>query len=112
YGKAVAHILSTQIELIQEDLQIIPFTAKIIRVNGMDVYFDAGSRSRVNIGDMLMTFKLDADPLTGDNSQYLGFAEKPIASLSVDQVQPQFSVGKLEIKNTKLMPGDLIRFGR
>ncbi|MDH5256593.1 MAG: flagellar assembly protein T N-terminal domain-containing protein, partial [Gammaproteobacteria bacterium] len=112
YGKAVSHILATQVELIQDDLKTVPFTAKIIKINGKDVYFDAGERSRVNIGDMLMTFKLDADPLIGGNSQYLGMIEQPIASLSVEEVQAQFSVGKLEIKNTKLSPGDLIRFGR
>ena len=112
YGKAMSHILNTQIELIQDDLKGIPFTAKIIKINGKEVYFDAGMKSRVNIGDTLMTFQLDPDPLSGNNSQFLGFAEKPVASLSVEQVLPQFSVGKLEIKNTKLLPGDLIRFGR
>ncbi len=111
YGKALSHILNTQIELIQTDLKDIPFTAKIIKIKGKEVYFDAGARSRVNIGDMLMTFQLNPDALTAENSQFLGFAETPIASLSVEQVSPQFSIGKLEIKNTKLSPGDLIRFG-
>lgn len=112
YGKALERIFSTQIELIQDDLQSVPFTAKIIRVNGKNVLFDAGVQSRIRTGDMLMTFKLEADPLIDGNQQYLGFVENPIASLSVESVQPQFSMGKLEIKNSKLMPGDLIRFGR
>ena len=112
YGKAISRILSTQIEMIQDDLKIVPFTAKIIRVKGKEILFDAGSRSRVSVGDMLMSFKLEADPLTDSNETYLGFVEKPVASISVEQVQSQFSVGKVEIKNAKLMPGDLIRFGR
>ena len=112
FGKAVSHIIDTQIEMIQDDLRAIPFTAKIIRINGKKVYFDAGARSRVNVGDMLTTFKLEADPLVDSNAQYLGFVETPVATLSVEQVQPQFSIGMLEIKNSKLMPGDLVRFGR
>ena len=111
FGKSLSHILSTQIELIQGDLKDVPFTAKIIKINGKEIYFDAGAKSRVNIGDMLMTFQLNPDPLTAENNQFLGFAETPIASLSIEQVSQQFSVGKLEIKNTKLSPGDLIRFG-
>jgi len=111
FGKSLTHILDTQVELIQEDLKNIPFTAKIVRIEGKNIYFDAGSKSRVSVGDMLMTFKLNHEPLIDTNEQFLGFAETPVASISVEQVSPQFSIGKLEIKNTKLKLGDLIRFG-
>jgi len=112
YGIALNRILNTQIEMIQEDLKSVPFTAKIIRVSGKTVLFDAGSQSRIRTGDMLMSFRLEPEPILHLNANYLGYVEYPVASLSVDQVQSQFSSGLLEIKNTKLMPGDLIRFGR
>jgi len=112
YASALSRILNAQVDLIQEDLKNIPFTAKIIKITGKEIYFDAGTRSRVNIGDTLMTFKLSHEELRNDSEQFLGFSEQPIASLSVEQVSPEFSVGKLEIKNTRLIPGDLVRFGR
>jgi len=112
FGNVVDKVINSQVEFIQEDLKQIPFSARILRVNGQKIFFDAGTASLINIGDMLMTFRLETDPLNSNNGRYLGFLETPVASLSVEQVQPQFAVGKVEIKNAKLSVGDLIRFGR
>lgn len=112
FGNVVNKVINAQVEFIQEDLKQIPFSARILRVNGQKIFFDAGAASLINIGDMLMTFRLETDPLNSDNGKYLGFLETPVASLSVEQVQPQFAIGKVEIKNAKLSVGDLIRFGR
>jgi hypothetical protein len=112
FGNVIDQVLNSQIEFIQNDLKQIPFSAKIIRVAGQKVFFDAGTSSLINTGDMLMTFRLEADALTNANGEYFGYMETPVASLSVEQVQPQFAIGKVEIKNSKLSVGDLIRFGR
>lgn len=112
FGKVVDKILNTQVEFIQEDLKQIPFSARILRINGQKIFFDAGTSSLVNIGDMLMTFRIEEDPISNRNGGFYGYLETPVASLSVEQVQPQFAIGKVEIKNAKLNVGDLIRFGR
>jgi len=112
YGKVVDRIIDSQVAFVQEDLKAIPFSARILKITGQKIVFDAGTSSLVNIGDTLMTFRLDADALTNTNESYFGHIETPVASLSVEQVQPQFAVGKVEIKNAKLVVGDLIRFGR
>jgi len=112
FGNVVDKVINAQVEFIQEDLKQIPFSARILRVDGQQIFFDAGTASLVNVGDMLMTFRLEIDPLNSNTGKYLGFLETPVASLSVKQVQPQFAVGKVEIKNAKLNVGDLIRFGR
>ncbi len=111
FGKVVDRILTSQVEFIQTDLRKIPFSAKIIKIAGQILYFDAGSASLINTGDTLMSFRLDIDPIINASERYLGHTETPVASVSVQQVQPQFSIGKVEIKNAKLSPGDLIRFG-
>ena len=112
YGKVLDKVLTSQAELISEDIKQIPFAAKILKIDGTKVFFNAGASSLVNIGDTLMTYRLDPDPLTDLNDQFLGNLETPVATLSVEQVQPQFAVGKMEIKNAKLLPGDIVRFGR
>lgn len=111
FGKALDRILNSQAELVQDDLQKIPFSARIIKIAGQQIYFDAGATSLVNTGDTLMTFRLDDDALLNENGQYFGYTETPVASVSVQQVQPQFSIAKVEIKNAELSTGDLIRFG-
>lgn len=112
YGRALNHIIDSQIELVTADINQIPFSAKIIKVDGTQIYFDAGASSLIHSGDMLMTYKLEPEALRAMNDKFLGHMETPVASLAVQQVQPQFSIGKLEIKNPDLTPGDIVRFGR
>ncbi len=112
YGNVLNRVLDSQIGLIAADLLHIPFSATVIQVKGQQVYFDAGSSSLINSGDVLTAYRLEPDALLSNNKRYLGIIETPVASLSVQQVQPQFSIGKLEIDNSKLMPGDVVRFGQ
>jgi len=110
-GKSFHKILQSQVAIIREDLRDIPFSAKVIKISDKKVYFNAGRNSLVNVGDVLMTYRLEADPLSLGNVT-LGRVETPVASMAVEQVQAQFSIGKLEIDNAELSPGDIIRFGQ
>jgi len=111
-GKVLNRIMTSQIELLQDDLKQIPFSAKILKVDGKNIYFNAGASSLINVGDVLMTYKLEANPMANANKQYIGYLETPAVTLTVEHIQPLFSKGKLEIKNSKLMAGDIVRFGR
>ena len=112
FGKVLNRVITSQVEILQDDLSQIPFSAKILKIEGVDVYFNAGASSLINIGDVLMTYRLEADPMNSTNNKYIGYAETPAAALTVENIQPLFSKGKLEIKNSQLMVGDIIRFGR
>ena len=112
YGQAIQQILQRASSALFADLNQLPFTAHVIRSDAKKVYFDAGSTSSVRVGDMLLTYKVGdeqiADPANG---RFLGFAEQPIATLVVKNVQPQFSVGELETDHVQIKPGDIVRFG-
>ena len=112
FGAELSRIIDSQIELLAADINPIPFSAKVVKVSGSQIYFDAGASSRVNSGDILMAYKLEPEALASLNDSFLGFVETPLATLAVQQVQPQFAIGKLEIKNPDLKPGDIVRFGR
>lgn len=113
FGKTMDTILERNVEVVRDNLQRIPFTARIVEINGNEIVFNAGTSSLVGVGDVLMTYRLSADPLRyGDQNFYLGRRETPIATMAVEQVQPLFAVGKLEIDKAQLFPGDIIRFGR
>jgi len=79
-------MLERQRELVHGDLAPLPFTARVVAVEGDTVTFDAGSTAA-------------------------GYRETPVAALTVRQVQPQFALGELESPQVHLHPGDLIRFG-
>jgi len=111
FGKALNRVLDRQAEMVSADLLDLPFSARIIKIEGKEILFNAGSKSLVQIGDSLMTYRLEASPITTPAQQFLGFKETPIATLAVQQVQPHFSIGKLETDKAKLYPGDIIRFG-
>lgn len=111
YGRALNTVLNRQVEMVDQDLEKLPFSARVVEVDGNKIYFDAGGTSMVRVGDVLMTYRMEPDPLRGTQQHFLGYKETPIASLAVNQIQPQFSVGELETKEVTLLPGDIIRFG-
>jgi len=111
YGAALLRVLARQQELVDQDLAPLPFTARVVAVEGNAVTFDAGATAAVKPGDVLMTYRLDPQPLRGVDGRFLGYRETPVAGLTVRQVQPRFALGELEGSPAPLHPGDLIRFG-
>ncbi len=112
YGAALDRVIARQVEMVEMDMDKLPFSARVIQVDGKKVYFNAGVTSRVQTGDILMTFRLDPQPLIDESSaRLLGYKETPVAALAVHQVQPLFAMGELETEGNDLHPGDIIRFG-
>lgn len=113
YGKVINKIIDSQIRIVLEDLSALPFSARIVHIDGKKIFFDAGASSLVSVGDILMAYRLNPDPFIETQSQqHLGYLETPIATMAIQQVQPLFAMGKLAISTTKLNLGDIIRFGR
>lgn len=81
---------------------------------GDRIYIDAGSTSSIAPGDQLIAYRLRKEvPLTSVTSgaEY-GISETPVATVSIIQVQPSFSICALPGKTTGtvLEAGDLVRF--
>lgn len=114
FGGAVARLLGKQSQFIADELGRLPFNAKIIRIQGNRLFFDAGATSGVAVGDKFMLYALSSitEAMEHGSNRLLGIAEKPAAALTVKQVQPLFSVGESDGKNLKIQIGDMIRFER
>ncbi len=112
FGQAVSRLLDRQAHFIAAEVGRLPFVAKIIRIEGNHLYFDAGSTSGLAAGDKFLLYTLapSGEAFELSSNRLLGVAEKPAASLSVKQVQPLFSVGESEARNQKIQIGDMIRF--
>lgn len=114
FGSAVAQLLDRQSRFITDELGNLPFNAKIIRVEGNLLFFDAGGTSGVAAGDKFMLYTLSplTETMEPGSNRLLGITEKPAAGLTVRQVQPLFSLGESDGKNLKIQIGDMIRFER
>jgi len=88
----------------------LPFMARVMRATGKSVYLDVGAISDVQVGDVLMSYKLAEDPeFAVSGGEFLGYPEQPATVIVVKKVQPNFSIGELESETPKLNPGDVVR---
>jgi hypothetical protein len=110
-GQSVNQALDKMVRLVAADVGSQPFTARVIRTAGREIYIDAGGVANVQVGDVLNAYQLGQAPqadLPGQRS--LGFSETPTATLVVTQVQRQFAIGELDSDTARLAVGDVIRF--
>lgn len=112
FGKAIDSALRSLAVDVAGDLEALPFTAKIIRIENGKVVFDAGATSAVQPGDNLVAYRRKAEWHIGGHVQgAFDSAEAPAATVSVVQVHPAFSIGELlaEPGSSSLKPGDYVR---
>jgi Flagellar assembly protein T, middle domain/Flagellar assembly protein T, N-terminal domain len=111
FGQRVHRMLDKLVGMLVNDLNAQLFTARVIRAEGKQVYFDAGGDANVKVGDVLNTFQLDPSVVKDlPGQRALGFSEDPTTILVVTKVQRLFSVGELGSETARLSPGDVIRF--
>lgn len=114
YGQAINKTIDAAAEMITVDLERIPFAAKVIRVENGQVYVNVGGTSLLAPGDRLVVYHKETRFSTSGfgSSQEYGITETPVATVSIVQVQPLFSIGTLLTggKNASVEAGDLVRF--
>ncbi len=113
YGRLVDDKLQEATVLVGKDLNCIPFSAKITRVEKNSVYIDAGYTSNVRPGDTFQVFRVSPSAMPIDSASFfpstrLGMPEVKAGVLTVNQVQPMFSQGTVSGANVE--PGDYVRF--
>lgn len=111
FGQRIHRVLDKLVSMLVNDLSSQLFTARVIRTEGRQVFFDAGGAANIKVGDVLNTFQLSQSAVNDlPGQRALGFSESPTSILVVTQVQQLFSVGELDSETTRLSPGDVIRF--
>lgn len=111
-GVAINRLIEEQAMAIKVGLNKIPVTVKVVRSEGKKVYFNAGVTSLIKVGDMLMAYKVENEPVSRiTDSMGFGYPEEPVATVTVKKIQPLFAMGELETDQVTLKPGDLLRFG-
>jgi hypothetical protein len=101
-GQATNRLLDVAVKDIRAALENAPFSAHIIRVEGKKVFLDAGSESLLKPGDQLVVYARDATPVVGLKGAVLGATVRAADTVTLTQVQPQFSSGELSDDAAKL----------
>ena len=112
FGQAVERLLNAQIELIDDDLASLPFTANIVRIEDGKVFIDAGSLSALRPGDRLRVYHRNPTALIENPAKAaLGIPESPVATLTLSQVQTLFAMGELsgDPAKSRVISGDIVR---
>lgn len=112
FGTAIDSALRALAIAVVADLEPIPFTARITRVANSQVFFDAGATSAVQPGDSLVAYRRKSEWNDGASMPAaIGSTESPVATVSVLQVHPAFSIGELlaDPGSISLKPGDYVR---
>jgi len=109
-GKETNRIMAQLVDKIGNDIKALPFMARVMRAAGKSVYLDVGAISDIQVGDVLMSYKLADDPeFAVAGGEFLGYPEQPATVIVVKKVQPNFSIGELESETPNLNPGDVVR---
>lgn len=101
-GQATNRLLDVAVKEIRAALENTPFFAHIIRVERRKVFLDAGSDSLLKPGDKLVVYVTDATPIVGLKGAVLGITARAADTVTLTQVQPQFSSGDLSDEAAKL----------
>jgi len=113
FGMRFDALMKSLVKGIKTDLACMPFKAKItdIDIDNNKIYIEGGAASRVAPGDKFVAYhsakRIQSESATGG---LLGVPAIPVASLTIRQVFPLFSVGELSIdpKKTELHVGDFV----
>lgn len=110
-GKAVQKIINSQVQQIKTKLNLFPLAEKVLRVADNTVIFNAGAEQNLNVGDVFLIFSTAdqyRDAVYYQNTRLRGYRETAKSQLTVQQVQPLFSIGELDIPGA-VYPGDIVR---
>ncbi|GAB6040491.1 flagella assembly protein FlgT middle domain-containing protein [Endothiovibrio diazotrophicus] len=107
FGRAVDRLLRHAALTVDFALACRPFMARVVRVEGDDIYIDAGLDAAVKKGDRFNALITTRDAFAaGAGAPTL--QEVPAGTLTVVKSEPGFSIGRIRQENA-IRPGDLVR---
>lgn len=110
YGKTVDSVLDRAVASVVDTIGCLPYSTRIVRVVGRQVYLDGGSMDGLQVGDRLVVYRpqLPESVRSLQGGQDLGVPESRIGEVTVVQVQPNLSV--VTADGLSVAAGDLVRF--
>ena len=108
-GQATRQAISDVIRFIIDRMEAVPFSAKVVKMEGNNVYINIGSSMNVRPGMRLYAYSLGEDLVDPDTGLKLGADEKMIGTVEVRDVQEKYSIGQVVSGRGQLKRGDILK---
>jgi curli biogenesis system outer membrane secretion channel CsgG len=90
-GKALQQTIDNAVVQIVNRLQQVPFTGKIIKVEGDTVYTNIGSRNGVAVGETFDVYAVEQELVDPDTGESLGSEKARVGSIAITSVEEKYS---------------------
>jgi hypothetical protein len=107
-GYVSRELIQKALEKIIADSAKAPWTARVIKASGDEVYFNAGSAVGVQPGSRFKVMSVGEALTDPDTGEVLSSEEKMIGELEVTRVEEKFSAGILRVKKGEIKPRDKV----
>lgn len=108
-GQATRQAIEDAVKFIVDTMETVPFTAKVIKIEGKKIYVNIGSNMNVRSGTKMYAYSLGEDLVDPDTGLRLGADEKLLGTVEVRDVQSKFSIGYMVSGNGSLKRGDILK---
>jgi curli biogenesis system outer membrane secretion channel CsgG len=108
-GLATRQVIEDAVAFVVASSQSVPWSGRVVEVNGDEVIVNAGSHDGIKSGDRFAVSTIArrlTDPASG---AVIGVIEQPLGEIAVVDAQPGFSIARMAAPFTTKR-GDLVKF--
>ena len=113
YGRVVDNVLSEATRKLVDLVGCIPLSGKVVKVeDGRQLYINIGGLDGMKVGDQMLLYKPRSAQIlrSGGGVRELGVPEDLSGTITLTQVQPNFSIAMVQSAKLKVEEGDYVRF--
>lgn len=113
YGRVVDDLLDQATRQLVDVVSCIPLSAKVVKVEeGRQVFVNVGGLDGMKVGDQMLLYKPRSAQIvrSGGGVRELGVPEELSGTITLTQVQPNFSIAQVQSAKLKVEEGDYVRF--
>jgi curli biogenesis system outer membrane secretion channel CsgG len=108
-GQATREAISDCMNFIISKMESMPFSAKVIKVTGDNIYINAGSNLNIRPGMTFRAYSVGEAIVDPDTNLVLGQDEKMVGVVEVKNAQDKFSIGYPKSGCGSLKKGDVLK---
>lgn len=108
-GQATRQAISDCVNFVISRMERMPFSAKVIKVTGDNIYINAGTNLNIKTGMVFKAYSVGEAIIDPDTNLVLGQEEKMVGVIEVKTVQDKFSIGYPKSGAASLKKGDVLK---
>lgn len=108
-GKAVQEAIDNCVAIITSKLEKVPFSARVLKVNGNEMYVGAGAKTGVTEGDTFTVYSVGEDLVDPTTGEKLGSEETAKGTVKVTKVEDKFCKVKSDTELKDIKVGDVVK---